>query len=262
MMYNDRGGHTQAKEEPGKVSATVKRATEIIEFIAEAPRTLNEITSHFTVDRSTIFRQLQTLERAGFLIHRSDGTYNIGIRIISIAQQALDNLELHRIAHDEIRALHQRVGNTIHLAQLVEETVVYVDKVEGTGSVRMYSRVGLPVVPHRTGVGKVILAQLPQRRRDSILRGVDWGAQASTTPTGRESLDRDLEEIRRNGWGVDDGEFEEFVNCVAAPVTNSTGSVVGALSITAIKMITDLNALKEHVPDLLATARRISRELG
>jgi DNA-binding IclR family transcriptional regulator len=244
------------------MSQSVKRATEIIEFIAEAPRTLNEITRHFDVDRSTIFRQLQTLVRAGFVIHRSDGTYNIGVRIISIAHQALDNLELHRIAHDEIRALHQRVGNTLHLAQLVEETVVYVDKVEGTGSVRMYSRVGLPVLPHRTGVGKVILAQLPSKQRDIILRGVDWGAQASTTPTGREILDRELEEIQRNGWGVDDGEFEEFVNCVAAPVKNSTGSIVGALSITAIKMINDLNDLKAHVPDLLATAGRISCDLG
>lgn len=244
------------------MSQTVRRATEIIEFIAEDPRSLNEITRHFDVDRSTIFRQLQTLERAGFLIHRSDGTYNIGIRIISIAQQALDNLELHRIAHDEIRALHQRVGNTIHLAQLVEQTVVYVDKVEGTGSVRMYSRVGLPVLPHRTGVGKVVLAQLPPKQRDVLLRDVDWGAQASTTPTGREILDRELEEIRRNGWGVDDGEFEEFVNCVAAPVRNSTGSIVGALSITAIKMINDLNDLKAHVPELLASAGRISQQLG
>jgi DNA-binding IclR family transcriptional regulator len=245
------------------MSQTVKRATEIIEFIAEAPRTLNEITNHFNVDRSTIFRQLQTLERADFLVHRSDGTYNIGIRIISIAQQALDNLELHRIAHDEVRALHQRVGNTIHLAQLVEDTVVYVDKVEGTGSVRMYSRVGLPVQPHRTGVGKVILAQLSPRQRESLLRDVDWGTQgAKAQAAARQHLDGELEEIRRNGWGIDDGEFEEFVNCVAAPVKNSTGSVVGALSITAIKMINDLNALKEHVPDLLATAGRISRELG
>jgi DNA-binding IclR family transcriptional regulator len=243
------------------MSQTVKRATEIIEFIAEAPRTLNEVTEHFNVDRSTIFRQLQTLQRADFLIHRSDGTYDIGIRIISIAQQALDNLELHRIAHDEVRALHQRVGNTIHLAQLVEDTVVYVDKVEGTGGVRMYSRVGLPVLPHRTGVGKVVLSQLSPKQRDSILHGVDWGVGVAAA-TARRRLDGELEEIRRNGWGVDDGEFEEFVNCVAAPVRNSTGSVVGALSITAIKMITDLKALKEHVPDLLATAGRISRDLG
>jgi DNA-binding IclR family transcriptional regulator len=243
------------------MSQTVKRATEIIEFIAEAPRTLNEITAHFDVDRSTIFRQLQTLERADFLIHRSDGTYNIGIRIISIAQQALDNLDLHRIAHDEVRALQQRVGNTVHLAQLVEDTVVYVDKVEGTGSVRMYSRVGLPVLPHRTGVGKVILAQLSPQQRETLLRDADWGP-ASKAPAVRRRLDLELEEIRRNGWGVDDGEFEEFVNCVAAPVTNSTGSIVGALSITAVKMVNDLNALKEHVPDLLATAERISRDLG
>lgn len=244
------------------MSQTVKRATEIIEFIAEAPRTLNEIARHFDVHRSTIFRQLQTLERADFLTHRSDGTYNIGIRIISIAQQALDNLELHHIAYDEVRALQRRVGNTIHLAQLIEDTIVYVDKVEGHSGVRMYSRIGLPVLPHRTGVGKVVLAQLPTRMRDLVLRNVDWSVQTSKACTSREQLDIELEEISKRGWAEDDGEFEEFVNCIAAPIANSTGSIVGALSITAIKIVNNLDDLKAHLDDLLATARRISGELG
>lgn len=244
------------------MSQTVQRATEIIELLAARPRTLSEVAAHFQVHRSTVFRQLQTLERAGFVVHRADGHYSIGTRIISIAQQALDNLDLRRLAHDELRALQQRVGTTVHLAQLLERSVVYIDKVEGGGSVRMYSRIGLPVLPQATGVGKVILSKLPENRRDEVLAGTEWKAFTSTTHTTRASLDVELAEIAERGWGVDDSEFEDFMNCIAAPITNSTGTVLGALSISSIKVVNDLDALKRHLPDLLATTERIGRQLG
>ncbi|RZU63836.1 IclR family transcriptional regulator [Microterricola gilva] len=244
------------------MSQTVQRATEIIELLAERPRPLSEVATHFRVHRSTVFRQLQTLEGAGFVVHRADGNYDIGTRIIAIAQQALDNLDLRRIAHDELRALQSRVGTTVHLAQLLERKVVYIDKVDGGGSVRMYSRIGLPVLPQATGVGKVILAALPEGRRDELLAGTEWTAFTSTTHTSRASLDVELAEIGARGWGVDDSEFEDFMNCIAAPISNSTGTVLGALSISSIKVVNDLDALKRHLPDLLATTERIARALG
>lgn len=244
------------------MSQTVKRATEIIELIADGPRTLNDIARHFDVHPSTAFRQLQTLEQAGFLTHRSDRTYDIGARIISLGQQALDRLDLRRIAHDEIQVLQRRVGHTVHLAQLLEDSVVYVDKVETTDGVRMYSRIGRPVRLTCTGVGKVVLATLPVPRRDALLRDTDWTAFTKTTHTSRESLDVELDEIQARGWGVDNGEFEDFVNCIAAPITNSTGAIIGALSITSLKMVSPLDQLKTHLDDLLNTVANISRDLG
>ncbi|PPL17802.1 IclR family transcriptional regulator [Microterricola pindariensis] len=244
------------------MSQTIHRATEIIELLAASPRSLNEVATHFEVHRTTVFRQLQTLERAGFVMHRADGQYAIGTRIIAIAQQALDNFDLRRVAHEELRALQRRVGTTVHLAQLLERSVVYIDKVEGDSSVRMYSRIGLPVLPQATGVGKVILAQLPSQRRDELLAGTEWTAFTRTTHTSRASLDADLATISGRGWGVDDSEFEDFMNCIAAPIANSTGTVLGALSISSIKVVNDLDALRHHLPDLLDTTARISAQLG
>ena len=243
------------------MSSTVDRATKILELIAESPQTTQQVAEHFGMHTSTIFRQMQTLERAGFLLRHSDGTFHIGPRIISIAQQALDNLDVRRIAHEPLRALHAKVGNTIHLAQLVENQVIYIDKIDDSSGIRMYSRVGLPVRLNCTGVGKVILAQLSPAIRDVLLRDADWTAHTSTTLT-RDGLDHELERIVERGWGVDDGEFEEFVNCVAAPITNSTGTVVAALSITALRVINDLDDLQQHVDDLISTTRTISRALG
>lgn len=244
------------------MSQTIWRATELIEFVAQAPCTLAEAAAKFDVHRSTVFRQLQTLERAGFLVHRSDGRYSIGPRIISIAQEALDKIDLRRIAHDELRALQSRTGSTVHLAQLLEDTIVYIDKVEDTAGLRMYSRVGRTVLPQCTGVGKVILARLDQAGRDRVLAGTEWRAFTANTLTDRPALDAQLGEIAARGWSVDDGEFEDFTNCIAVPVANSTGSILGAVSITSIRVVHDLDDLKAHLDDLIATADRISRQLG
>ncbi|QDZ15247.1 IclR family transcriptional regulator [Humibacter ginsenosidimutans] len=244
------------------MSQTIQRATELIEFIAEAPRTLADCAARFDSHRSTVFRQLQTLQQAGFLLHGSDSRYTIGPRIISIAHEALDHIDLRRVAHDELRALHSRVGNTIHLAQLLEDSIVYIDKVEDTNGVRMYSRIGKPVLPHCTGVGKVILSRLPVQRRDEVLAGTDWSRHTPSTLTSRAALDSQLEVIAERGWGVDDGEFEDFMNCIAAPVSNSTGDILGAISISSIRVVNDLDALTAHVDELLETAARISRQLG
>lgn len=145
---------------------------------------------------------------------------------------------------------------------MIDNSVVYVDKIEDTAGVRMYSRIGRSVLPHCTGVGKSILSMLPASRRDDILAGTDWTAHTPNTLTTREALDAEVDEIARTGWGVDDGEFEDFMNCIAAPVSDSTGTILGAISISSIRVVNDLDALKTLVPALLATAHRVSQQLG
>lgn len=244
------------------MSQTIDRAISIIEYVSEDARTLNEVAARLEVHRSTALRQLQTLEQARFVLRRSDGRFAVGARLIAIAQRALDGLDLRQIAGPHLRALQEKVGHTVHMAQLLGDEIIYIDKVDGTASVRMYSRIGKPASPNASGVGKVILAQLTPARREVLLDGVEWTALTANTHTSMNTLNADLDRIKQRGWGLDDGEFEEFVNCVAVPVSNSTGDVVAAVSITSIRVIASLNDLREFLPVLQQTADSISRELG
>ena len=244
------------------MSQTIHRAISIIEFISERARTLNEVAAHVDVHRSTALRQLQTLEEGRFAMRRSDGRFVVGTRLIAIAQQALESLDLRQIAAPHLRALQGQVGHTIHLAQLMGDEIIYIDKVDGTASVRMYSRVGKPASPNASAVGKVILSQLSPARLEALLAHVDWTAHTQSTHTSPETLAADLDRIRQRGWGVDDGEFEEFVNCIAVPICNSTGDIVAGISITSIKVIASLKHLAAFLPALQQTAQAISRELG
>jgi DNA-binding IclR family transcriptional regulator len=241
------------------VSESVRRAAELVELVASGARTLREISERFDVHRSTIFRQLKTLESAGFLVHRDDGAWAIGMRLVAIGQQAVDELDLRRVAHPALRELHDQVGGTVHLAQRVGDGIYYVDKVEDTDGVRMSSRVGGQVDAARTGVGTAILAHLPAPDRTRIL---DAEAARGVAPPAGAVLDRRLDDIRRRGWSSDDGEFEAFVNCVAVPVISSGGRIHGAVSISAIRAVRPLAELRGELTPLRHCAAQIARQLG
>ncbi len=244
------------------MSQTVLRAIAIVEFLAEQPRTLGEVAEHLGVHKSTALRLLQTLESTGFSRRHEDGRHAVGTRLIAIAQQTLEAIDLRAVAAESLRRLHRVSGHTVHLAELVGREIVYVDKVEAQDAVRLYSRIGRPASPYASGVGKAVLAFLEPRVRDELLEGVQLVAHTSTTFGTRDALEDELERIRQRGWAADDGEFEDFVSCVAAPLWSSTGRVTGAVSITSLKVIAPLPELTTLLPALRETTYSISRELG
>jgi len=239
----------------------VRRAADILDSLAAEPKTVVALAEEFGLHRSTMFRELQSLQQVGFARRRTDGTYAPGFRLGVLGAAAMERLDLREAAHSAVRRLHRAVGNTVHVAALVDDEIVYVDKVEDPGRVRLYSRVGSPVRPQCSALGKAILAGLPANRRDAVLAEVDWRAYTPRTTTSRSALDTELEAVARRGWASDDGEFEEVVNCIAVPVTTSVG-VVGAVSITALRVVRDLHELEAGIPALQQTAAQITRELG
>lgn len=243
------------------MSQTVERALSIIEFFADRPRSLGEIATHLGVHKSTALRLLQTLEAGGFA-RPVGGRYTVGFRMVALAHQAVDRLELHPVAHPHLVRLGDRYGHTVHLAQLVDEQIVYVAKVDGRGALRMRSRVGQAVNPQTSGVGKAVLAYLDEQARERFLTRIDYRPHTATSITSPEAFRAELDRIAERGWAEDDGEFEDFVNCVAVPVRDARGRVVAAVSITALRALAPLEQLREYLPDLTETGTAISRDLG
>ncbi|MBM7829856.1 DNA-binding IclR family transcriptional regulator [Agromyces cerinus] len=243
------------------MSQSVKRAARIIDAIAADPRTVAELAEAFELHRSTMFRELQALEEVGWVRRRASGRYTLGTRLAALSKEALDSLDLREAGAEHVRRLQRRTGNTVHLAALMDRSIVYVDKAEDESGVRMYSRIGRAVIPNCSAVGKAILADLDRAGRDAVLAGVTWERYTELTITTRERLDRELALVRSRGWAADDREFEDFVNCIAVPIRSSLG-IVGALSVTAIRMVADLDRLRAHLPAMRETADAIARELG
>ena len=150
------------------------RAARIIDAIAADPRTVAELAEAFGA------APVDDVPRAAGARGGRLGapTRHRPLHPRHPARRALEGgARLARPARGRRRArarLQRRTGNTVHLAALMDRSIVYVDKAEDESGVRMYSRIGKAVIPYCSAVGKAILANLDAAGRDAVLDGVTW----------------------------------------------------------------------------------------
>lgn len=244
------------------MSTSVKRALHILLRLAEEPQTISDLGRHLEIHRATALRLIRTLEEERFVRRREDGRCQLGPRMLTLAQAAVETGDLASAAAPHLNALGRRCGHTIHLAGLSDGVIIYLDKVESRHTIRMYSRIGATSPPHATGVGKVILAYQSPEGRAMLLGSDPLKGFTDNTFTDRPALDAELERIAVQGWALDDCEHEPFIQCVAAPVRTATGAVVAAVSVSVPNMVVDREDLLRLVPDVTSAAHAVSAELG
>lgn len=140
--------------------------------------------------------------------------------------------------------------------------MLYVGKVEGRGSVKMNSQIGAPVQLHTAAIAKVILAYAPDSRCDAAIAHLNFQRFTPSTIVTPATYRRELEKVRSQGWAVDDGEFEDYLNCIAVPIRDHRDVVRAGLSMTALRAIESLDGLMLNLPRLEEAAGQISLELG
>ena len=244
------------------MSQTVQRAIRVLGLIAERPSSIEQVASFMGTHRSTALRTLQVLEAEQMVARDAHNVFRLGRRVISLANAALEYIDLRTVAAPFLTRLSHEVEHTIHLAMLEADTVVYIDKREARQTVRMYSRIGNSAPLHCTGVAKAIVAFLPAEDRDRIAGDIDFVVHTENTLSSPDEYLEDLESTRDRGYAIDHLEHEPWVNCIAAPVFEASGSVLGSVSITTTTLLCDLETLLTMVPRLFETSRGISREFG
>ena len=244
------------------MSQTVQRALRVLGFLGERPRNIDEVAEFMGLHRTTALRTLQALEGERFVTRDEHHVFRLGSRLYHLANLALENTDLRTVAAPHITALSAEVPHTIHLAALEARRVIYIDKREAENRVRMYSRIGNPAPLYCTGVAKAILAFLPVAEQREIASRIDFVRHTDNTLTNPKELLAELAETARRGYAIDHLEHETFVNCVAAPVLEASGAVIGSVSITATTLVCDFEEVLTLVPQLLETTGTISAEYG
>jgi DNA-binding IclR family transcriptional regulator len=150
----------------------------------------------------------------------------------------------------------------VHLAAFEGADVTYIDKLESRHPVRMYSRIGLTAALHAAAVAKVLLADLPPERRETIAAALDYKPFTARTITTPAALLAELETVEEQGWALDASEHEEFVHCIAAPIRDASGRVVAAASCSVPVVLLDRPGLLGLLPELTACTTAISEDLG
>ena len=132
----------------------------------------------------------------------------------------------------------------------------------GPGAFQLTDRVGVVRPAHCTALGKIILASLQPDQLERFLKRVGMKPSTEKSITEVPVLLREIDEIRRTGIAFDDGEFNLEVRCVAVPVTDFTGNIVGAIGISGPIWRLSKQALHNSAKIVQAAAHRLSREFG
>lgn len=256
------GHHDNAvREKAARATGTVGKALSVLDQVAAHGRPVRfaELLAESPFPKATLYRLLQTLSAEGMLIYEeSSQTYSVGLRLMRMAHAAWQQNSLAPVAAPFLDALSAELGETLHLAQLDQGQVYYVDKRNAARPIDMYAEAGKVGPAYCTGVGKAMLAFTPEPALSDALSKQSYHRFTDKTLTTPDSLRAALDEIRARGYAVDDEEHEPGIICAAVPVLAADGRPIGALSVTSSTARTTLSALIDLVPQLTETADRIA----
>lgn len=247
----------------GNSDGTVGKALDVLDIVAAASKPLRftEMQALSPFPKATLYRFLQVLTHQGMLNYDADRqTYALGVRLVRLAHAAWTQSSLAPLARTHLDALSAELGETIHLAQLDQGQVLYVDKRNAARPVEMFSQAGKVGPAYCTGVGKVMLAHLPDDAQTQALQRQSFHRFTDMTLTSADALLAELSEIKARGFGFDNEEHEPGIICIAMPILTDGGRVIGALSVTSTTARMTLEALAQLAPKLKDTAEKIAIE--
>ncbi len=242
---------------------TVGKALQVLEEVAAfgRPVRFSEVLAASEFPKPTLYRLIQTLSSQGMLDHDQEtGTYAPGTRLVRLAHAAWRQSSLAQVARPHLEALSQVTGETIHLAKLDSAQVLYIDKFNAEHAVEMYSEAGKVGPAYCTGVGKAMLAFLPEDEAHAIIGQQSFHRFTDQTLTTAQALMAEVKEIRAHGYAFDREEHEPNIICVSVPILTETGRVLGAVSVTSTTQRTNLAGLEQNVPHVKKTADAIATE--
>lgn len=244
---------------------SVDRALHVIDIVSTRKEGygVTELARLVDLNKSSVYRILSTLAAHGYMEQDQEtGRYKLGYKVLELSAKLLDSIDLRAEAHPFLKELEAMTNEVVHLVVYDQGEVVYIEKLEGTETLRMHSQVGKRAPMHCTSVGKVILAHLPPEEMERIIAKKGLPRHTEHTITDVTTFRLHLEEIRKRGYALDLEENESGIICIAAPIFGYNGKVVAAVSVSGPTIRMTEQRLHELKDKMMEVGRNISRRLG
>ncbi|GEN32572.1 MULTISPECIES: IclR family transcriptional regulator [Aneurinibacillus] len=250
------------------MNQSVIKALKLLDFFLGEKKelTLSEIATKSNMPRPTVYRLLTSLEVCGFLAKtkntEQDVRYHLGLKLLELGNIVLEQLELRTVALPWMRKLCADINEAVHLVILDGDEAVYIEKVESSHAVRLHTRVGKRSELYIGSGPKLLLAYLPKAEQETLMEKMTFTKLTPHTIGNKETLYKEIEKIRRNGYSISRSEQDEETIGVSYPILDYTHKVVAALTVSG-----PTTRMQEKVEEIIRkktkeTASRISRELG
>jgi IclR family acetate operon transcriptional repressor len=223
---------------------------------------LKAICDQTGINKSTAHRFLKHLERERYLLRTEAGAYLIGPRLSQLSARGNQEATLQAVARPILWDLWKSTHETVNLGVLDQGTVLYVDVIESPHEFRLSSRIGTRRSVHVTALGKALVAFLPDESRQTILDSIAFQPATQKTIGNLVQFRQELEKIRRQGYAVDDEEAVQGARCVSAPILNSAGAPVAAVSVSGPVTRVTPSLVSALAGAVTSAARAISVAMG
>ena len=244
---------------------SVDRTLTILEVLSDYSDGLGitEISERVNLHKSTVYRLLSTLTYKGYVVQDEESSkYKITFKLFELGSKKVDKLDLLKSSKPYTKMLMESVNEVVHLIIREDNEIVYVDKVEANNTISMASRVGKRNPLYCTATGKAMLAFLPEEEVLKIWKSSKIIRLTENTITDFILYKKELQEIKKIGYAIDDEENEMGVKCVGAPILNIKGDVAGAISVSGpIHRITE-DKMDFISKEVIKYANMISEEIG
>lgn len=255
MADRQRGGGVQS----------IGRAFAILEEVARNRDGIGlaELSKRVGLHNSTTFHLVKTMVSLGYVRQLKDSKrYRIGRPLFALAASALDEVEMMSLATPVLEDLSRETGESAHFCVRMGDSVVVLARTSGPGAFQLTDRVGVVRPAHSTALGKVMLAALTDEQLDRYLGHAELKPHTPNTIVSADRLRREIVEVRRAGMAFDDGEFDSELRCVALPVRDYSGQVIGAIGISGPVWRLSIDTLQKRARIVRAAADKLSAQFG
>ncbi len=245
---------------------SVARAMRLVNIVADGPQeglSLSDLARALGTSKSATLALARTLTAAGMLRDSRPGPrYSLGTALIRLGDITRNQLPLGDICRPVLLELADLTKMTARVAICDEGFPVFIERVDGPGSIRFHTPLGQREVPHASAAGKAMLATMMPDRVRAICGNTGLQARTARTITDIDTLLANLTVVRGNGFAVDDEEDAEGIFCVGAAFFGYDGSCGGAISVTGIKGDLPVWRVNELGRTVRRYADRVSEMLG
>lgn len=254
-----------AEQDTKSGGSSLSKALAVLKEVccASSPLRFAELVERSELPKATAHRILTTLSEEGLVrFDEHAQAYFPGYGLLQLAHRAWASLDIRDIAADKMKQLWELTGETIHLAVLDRGEVIYIDKLESSKSLRLFSAVGKKGPAYCTGVGKALLAYLPEPQLSEAIALQSFQRHTPHTLCSEQALRTELEQIRHSGLSLDLQEHEEGIQCAASVIFNYRNEAIAALSITAPAFRVDEERFQLFQQQVRAACQEISQRMG
>ena len=242
----------------------VGKALAVMDVFVEARKpalSLRDLAAATQLNKNTVFRVLHTLTEHGYLIKRGH-EYEIGAKLLQLSNGKFRHKGLVAVCGPFLDALRDEFQETVNLGVLEGGQIRYVDVRESPHRFRLVEHVGGSDPLHCTALGKAWLAHLPYEKVRQLLKQQGMPKLTERTLVTLTAMKKELERVRSRGYAEDDEESMAGAFCVGAPVLDSAGSPVAAISISGPTTRFDRGRAGRAVTELLDAISSIRTEMG